>query len=239
MRFERNDSASPYGRGDGASFEARPYDRGYRTGENQSDPEIFYGAREQVQEFADESEEYGEPPYVDGDVGSYDGEKLTNLPARRSHKGLWAFIALAALFFFLLAGGAPRFMLADRMQGFHREHSMRMYDGGQILFNPSYAWIGQQTIAAALHLDTRQIAEQLREGRSLSDVASGQGISADQLQDIELQAMKKIYAQAITDSAIDQHAADRQIDRFQDEPQALNKVAPGLFFVGSFEDDEH
>ena len=202
-----------------------------------------YSGQEQVQEFASQQEEYGEAGYEDNSMSTYAGEKVTNLPLRSrsfiSHKGIGAIMAITALLFFLVAGSVARLATESHYANpgpsyAYGYHYGDMRDQPTLFLTPNYVSIGQQTIADGLHTTPEAISDQLREGQSLTDIAIQQGISGDQLHTIELQAIQNISNQALSDGKLNQWAANRLVDRYEDNPQLLDQVAPSLFFMNHY-----
>lgn len=180
--------------------------------------------QEQVQAYAPQ-----EPTFYEyGDAISSHGEKLT---ARRApQRGWWAAIAAAAVLFFLLGGGVATWVMPARTQ------VMTAAPVQYEIFpfwNPKFNWIAQDDITAALHLPPKQIAKQLQSGESMTQIAAAQGVSASQLQAIELKAYIHLFDVAVKAGAISQRDADQWLGIFQHNPQTLEKVTIMLFITDS------
>src|SRR6266852_90931 len=99
------------------------------------------------------------------------------------------------------------------------------------LQNPRYNLIAQDDIASALHLTPRQIAEQLRAGKGMTDIAAAQGVSEGQLQGIELKALAGLLDTAVKAGDIDQGQANQWIKQFKQNPQIMDKITTILFLT--------
>ena len=97
--------------------------------------------------------------------------------------------------------------------------------------NPKYSWIAQDNIASALHLTPKQIAEQLRAGKRMTDIAAAQGVAEGQLQGIELKALAGLLDTAVKAGDIDQDQANQWIKQFQQNPQIMDKITTTLFLT--------
>jgi hypothetical protein len=83
----------------------------------------------------------------------------------------------------------------------------------------------QDSMAGSLHLATQQISAQLKEGKSMTDIAAAQGVSADQLRTIELQAFQDAFNQGVKSGDLDPKYSGYWMQQFQNDPQLLNKMA--------------
>ena len=95
--------------------------------------------------------------------------------------------------------------------------------------NPKYNWIAQDDIASALHLTPSKIADQLKAGKRLTDIATAQGVSESQLQRIELKALAAFLDTVVKAGDIDQDQANQWIKQFAQNPQVMDKIATTLF----------
>jgi len=189
-----------------------------------SDAERPFAIQEQVQAYAPQ-----EPAFYEyGDAISSHGEKLT---ARRGpQRGWWVAIATAALLFFLLGGGVATWVMPARTQVVSASPvQVRPFP----FWDSKYNWIVQNYIATDLHLMPKQIIAQLQAGESLTQIAAAQGVSASELQTIELKAYAQLFDVAVKSGDISQRDADQWLQLFQHNPQILEKVTIGQFLVGS------
>jgi len=185
-----------------------------------SDAERPFVMQEQVQAYAPQ-----EPAFYEyGDTISSHGEKLT---ARRGpQRGWWVAIAVAALLFFLLGGGVATWVMPARTQVISPSPvQYRPFP----FWNPKYNWIAENDIASALHLAPQQITRQLQAGESMTQIAAAQGVSASELQTIELKAYAHLFDAAVKAGDISQRDADQWLQLFQHNPQTLEKATIMLF----------
>ena len=77
-----------------------------------------------------------------------------------------------------------------------------------------------------------QITAQLQAGKSMTQIAAAQGVSASELQTIELKAYTHLFDIAVQSGDTSQKEADQWLQLFQHDPQALEKVTIGLFLSG-------
>jgi len=166
--------------------------------------------------------------YEFGEVTSSRGEKI--IPPRRGlRKGWWAVVAITAILFFLLGSGMTMWLMPVQMQliGVHPE-PVKIIS----FESPKYNWIAQNDIANALRLDPQQITTQLQAGKSLTEIAAAQGVSATDLRNIELKAFAHSFDEAVKAGDIDQRQADEGIQQLMDNPQLLDKMTATLFLPG-------
>ena len=166
--------------------------------------------------------------YEFGEVTSSRGEKI--IPPRRGlRKGWWAVVAITAILFFLLGSGMTMWLMPVQMQliGVHPE-PIKIIS----FESPKYNWIAQNDIANALRLDPQQITTQLQAGKSLTEIAAAQGVSATDLRNIELKAFAQSFDEAVKAGDIDQRQADEGIQQLMDNPQLLDKMTATLFLPG-------
>src|SRR6266699_2504690 len=189
-----------------------------------SDAERPFTVQEQVQVYAPQEQAF----YEYGDAISSHGEKLT---ARRGpQRGWWVAIATAALLFFLLGGGVATWVMPSSTQVISASPvQARPFP----FWDAKYNWIAENYIATALHLTPEQITAQLQAGKNMTEIAAAQGVSASELQTIELKAYTHLFDAAIKAGDISQKDADQWLQLFQHNPQALEKVTVGLFLAGS------
>ncbi|MBV9229076.1 MAG: hypothetical protein JOZ18_07160 [Chloroflexi bacterium] len=212
-----------------------------------------YVAREYVPQDYHEyvSQDYIEREYIPRDTPEFDGpryshtEKVTSLPRRRrSRGGLWAAVAISALSIFMLGSGiahlvmpvSPPSMIVlpahGPEQGFwHHEH----HDEFPLDLS-SYSGAMEQQLSTTLRLTPDEIRSQIRQDKSLSDIATSQGVSASELQNAELQGLQAMMDKAVQAGTIDQDQADRWMAHFKANPEELDKIASSVM-VGDSVDD--
>jgi len=188
-------------------------------------------SQEQAQEYLPQEHAF----YEYGDAVSSHGEKL--VPHRRSpQKGWWAVIAVTAILFFLLGSSITRWVIpvpiSNQVQ-FVKVAPIVPQPAPFLPFkDPRYALMLQDDIANALHLSPGEIRMQLKEGKSIDDIAAARGISASQLQIIELKAFENVFNDAVKSGDISQRDADNWLYPLRNDPQMLDKMTAGVFFVG-------
>ncbi len=189
-----------------------------------SDAERPFTVQEQAQVYAPQEQAF----YEYGDAISSHGEKLT---ARRGpQRGWWIAIATAALLFFLLGGGVATWVMSARTQVISAYPvQVRPFP----FWDAKYSWIAENDIAAALHLMPEQITAQLQAGKSLTEIAAAQGVSASELQTIELKAFQHMFDVAVKSGGTSQQDADEWMQQLQHTPPLLDKMTIGLFLAGS------
>jgi flagellar basal body-associated protein FliL len=82
-------------------------------------------------------------------------------------------------------------------------------------------------IAQGLHLTPDQLTTQLQAGKTLSDIATTQNISASQLQTVVGNALQTSLQPAVTDGTLTQQQLDRLIKRYQNNPKLLDHLLGG------------
>jgi HEAT repeat protein len=207
---------------------------GGRTGQ-------FQGVREQEQAYApgimnEDCASQDFASYEDSDTLSSHGGKLV-LHRHRSQKGWWVALAAVAVLFFLLGSGVTAMLVpVGAWMIFPKSEVVKvMPTKGQLapFENPDDAWVAQNDIARSLHLPPQKIISQLKQGRSMTDIAAAQGVSPSQLHDIELKAMRDLLDNATRSGEIDQQQSDSWIQQFLNNPPLLEKMVMVVFSVGS------
>ncbi|HLZ62252.1 MAG TPA: HEAT repeat domain-containing protein [Ktedonosporobacter sp.] len=216
------------------SFETEPHNIPPGTAYD-GDSASAYAMREQAQTYAPSAQEY-ERPFYDGDAMSPRWEKATSYPRRKVQKGWWAAVALTALIFFVLgalfAGGSVATVMPFTTH-VKSVQSQAMPGPPTTFNNPQFTSIATNDIANSLHLDPSQITAQLQAGKSMTDIAAAQNVSADQLHAIELKALDDMLNQEVKAGIIPQEAATGMSMPFQKDPQMLDKLVAGLFLDNS------
>ena len=82
-------------------------------------------------------------------------------------------------------------------------------------------------MAQGLHLTTDQLATQLRSGKTLTQVATAQGVSATQLQSLISNAVTTSLQPAVDGGTLTQKQVDALVKRYQKNPALLDKMLGG------------
>ena len=84
-------------------------------------------------------------------------------------------------------------------------------------------------VAQGLHITSTQLMSQLQSGKSLSDIATAQGVSAAQLQTIVTNAIQSAVNKAVSDGNLTQQQATNIMQMLQKNPGAFNRLLNGHF----------
>ncbi len=79
-------------------------------------------------------------------------------------------------------------------------------------------------IAQGLHMTSAQLQTQLQSGKTLSQIATAQNISATQLQTIVTNAVKSALQPAVSSGTINQLQVNAYVKRLQKNPQVLENA---------------
>jgi len=79
-------------------------------------------------------------------------------------------------------------------------------------------------VAQGLHLTANQLMTQLQSGKSLSDIATTQGVSSTQLQTLVTNAIQSAVNKAVSDGNLTQQQAANIMQMLQKNPAALNHI---------------
>ena len=82
-------------------------------------------------------------------------------------------------------------------------------------------------VAQGLHLTANQLMTQLQSGKSLSDIATTQGVSSTQLQTLVTSAIQSAVNKAVSDGNLTQQQAASIKQMLQKNPAALNHLLNG------------
>ena len=82
-------------------------------------------------------------------------------------------------------------------------------------------------VAQGLHITSTQLMSQLQSGKSLSDIATAQGVSAAQLQTIVTNAIQSAVNKAVSDGNLTQQQATNIMQMLQKNPGAFNRLLNG------------
>ncbi len=79
-------------------------------------------------------------------------------------------------------------------------------------------------VAQGLHLTVDQLKTQLQSGKSLSDIATAQGVSSSQLHTIVTNAIQSAVNQAVSAGNLTQQQATAFMQNLQQHPNLLNRI---------------
>jgi|SRR5579863_2553921 len=79
-------------------------------------------------------------------------------------------------------------------------------------------------IAQGLHMTPEQLKAQLQSGKTLSQIATTQNVSATQLQTLETSAVQSALQQAVSNGTLTQKQATAIAKRLQKNPQVLERI---------------
>jgi polyhydroxyalkanoate synthesis regulator phasin len=79
-------------------------------------------------------------------------------------------------------------------------------------------------VAQGLHMTASQLMTQLQSGKSLSDIATAQGVSSTQLQTLVTNAIQSTVNKAVSDGNLTQQQATNIMQMLQKNPAALNHL---------------
>jgi polyhydroxyalkanoate synthesis regulator phasin len=82
-------------------------------------------------------------------------------------------------------------------------------------------------VAQGLHMNAAQLMSQLQSGKSLSDIATAQGVSSTQLQNIVTNAIQSVVNKAVSDGNLTQQQATNIMQALQKHPKVLNRLLNG------------
>ncbi len=82
-------------------------------------------------------------------------------------------------------------------------------------------------VAQGLHMTANQLMAQLQSGKSLSDIATTQGVSSTQLQTLVTNAIQSAVNKAVSDGNLTQQQATSIMQMWQKNPGVLNHLLNG------------
>lgn len=195
--------------------------------------ERFHGLREQTQAYA--PQEYA--PQEQEFASMSGGEKVTSYASRRGSSKKWWFIVplVAAIFFIfgmLFSVAAMRTVMP-----FSKSQSIAAPKIDNTFLLPTqltkYSHALTAEVSSALHLAPKQVVAQLQMGKSLTDIAATQGISAAQFQDIETKALNSTLQDAVNAGDFSQPDLDRFMLQTQNNPKQMDAVIAAAFELNS------
>ncbi|HJT59334.1 MAG TPA: hypothetical protein VJ761_22695 [Ktedonobacteraceae bacterium] len=82
----------------------------------------------------------------------------------------------------------------------------------------------ENQVAQGLHLTSAQLTAQLQSGKSLSDIATAQHVTASQLHTIVVNAIQSALNKAVAAGNLTQQQATTFMQKLQSHPQILNRI---------------
>ena len=82
-------------------------------------------------------------------------------------------------------------------------------------------------VAQGLHMTSTQLVSQLQSGKSLSQIATAQGVSSSQLQTIVTNAIQSAVNKAVSEGNLTQQQATNLMQLLQKHPNTLNRLLNG------------
>ena len=82
-------------------------------------------------------------------------------------------------------------------------------------------------VAQGLHMTVDQLKAQLQSGKSLSDIATTQGVSSSQLQTLVTNTIQSTVTKAVSDGSLTQQQATNIMQMLQKNPGVLNHLLNG------------
>ena len=82
-------------------------------------------------------------------------------------------------------------------------------------------------VASGLHISSTQLMSQLQSGKSLSEIATAQGVSSAQLQTIVTNAIQSVVNKAVSDGNLTQQQATNIMQMLQKNPGVFNRLLNG------------
>jgi uncharacterized protein YidB (DUF937 family) len=79
-------------------------------------------------------------------------------------------------------------------------------------------------VAQGLHMTTNQLETQLQSGKSLSQIATAQGVSSSQLQTLVTSAIQNAVNKAVSEGNLTQQQATNILQMLQKNPGILNRL---------------
>jgi hypothetical protein len=87
-----------------------------------------------------------------------------------------------------------------------------------------YGFDIKNQIAQGLHMNAAQLTQQLSAGKTLSDIATAQGVSSTQLQSIVGNAIQNGLQPVVSSGDLTQEQVAKLVKRMQKNPNALDKL---------------
>ncbi len=88
-------------------------------------------------------------------------------------------------------------------------------------------------IAQGLHMTPDQLSSQLQSGKTLTDVATVQNVSATQLQNIVANSLQSVLQPAVQGGNLTQKQLDRLVKKYQADPALLDHLLGGKATKGT------
>src|SRR5579885_1896345 len=87
-----------------------------------------------------------------------------------------------------------------------------------------YGFDIKNQIAQGLHMNADQLTQQLNSGKTLSDIATAQGVSSTQLQSVVGNAIQSALQPVVSSGDLTQEQVSKLVKRMQKNPNALDKL---------------
>jgi HEAT repeat len=197
--------------------------------------ESSHSLREQSQAYAPQEQ----VPYEYRADRHY-GEKATSLPQHRSSKKWWIIIPIVAIFFFILGAiSVGLFSVRSSSQVAIAQPGVGNIAQPQVSGDAMLALFGdakyqsmlENEVSSGLNLTQEQIHAQLQAGKSMTDIATAQGISTDQLREIETGAFTDTLQAMVKAGDISQSAADSWQTRTLGKPELVDTWTSMIFLL--------
>lgn len=195
--------------------------------------ESSHSLREQSQAYAPQEQ----VPY-EYRADRHDGEKITSFPQRRSSKKWWIIVPIVAISFFLLGTMSVGLLSVRSSSQVARAQpgvgniAQPQAPGDSILalfMAAKYQSLLENEVSNGLHLTPQQILAQLQAGKSMADIAATQGISTDQLREIETGAFTDTLQTMVKAGDISQSEADTWQAHNLSNPNQVDKWTRLIF----------
>jgi hypothetical protein len=227
-----SDTFQTTGRDGRSPYETEPYMPWRANNEYNGYAESSPRLREQSQTYAPQEQ----IPY-EYSTHMEDGEKVTKFSVRRSSHKWWIIIPIVALV--CLITGAIFGGLAISHGRSSESVAAVPAAQSQVSGNPilalftraQYQNLLEKEVSSGLNLTPQQILAQLQAGKSMTDIAAAQGISADQLHKIETGAFTDTLQAMINAGDISQSEADTWQARNLGNPQQVDRWTRLIFIL--------
>jgi hypothetical protein len=189
--------------------------------------------REQTQAYAPQEQVYHE---YGTDMPS--GEKVTSYSVRRSSKKWWMIIPIVALCFFILGAlsvglfsvkSSSRAAVAQPAFGKFAQPQVSADTMLMLFGEAQYQSMLEQEVSSGLNLSQQQILAELKMGKSMTDIATAQGISTDQLHKIETGAFTDTLQAMVNAGDASQSEADAWQARNLRNPEQVDTWTSMIF----------
>jgi HEAT repeats len=169
-------------------------------------------------------------PYEYGSGGP-GGGKVTSFSVRNSSKKWWIIIPVVALFFFIMGATIVPLLAISRTSSVTvAAQPQRAGDSILVLFRlTKYQNMLEQEVSSGLNLTQEQVQAQVQMGKSMTDIATAQGISTDQLRMIERKAFSDTLQAMVKVGDVSQAEADTWQARNLSNPEQVDMWTRRIF----------